>query len=426
MVDERTSVGVHGYRLVSATFASRPSPSCTITQQAASVDGCTDSATISYTVSASGGCGPYTGIGAFSTTVTRDSPSRIVVHGIVDDAGSTASCSRLVSATFASRPSPSCAITQQAASVDGCTDSATISYTVSASGGCGPYTGTGAFSTTVTRDSPSRIVVHGIVDDAGSTASCSRLVSATFASRPSPSCAITQQAASAGGCTDSATISYTVSASGGCGPYTGIGAFSTTVTRDSPSRIVVHGIVDDAGSTASCSRLVSATFASRPSPSCAITQQAASAGGCTDSATISYTVSASGGCGPYTGTGAFSTTVTRDSPSRIVVHGIVDDAGTSASCLLLVSATFASRPDAVSCSLSGNTISGTAGDTLTPSAEVTTTGGCPPIDGGTGTVEADSVQSDTARITFVALSHTVTDSLGQTSTCTATSTLIWL
>src|SRR5229473_926391 len=170
--------------------------------------------------------------------------------------------------------------------------------TVPASGGTGPYTGTGDFTIT----EPVKGTFHesfNVKDANGKTAVASTQV--TVVQQPfvvSVTCGSSTAAITAG-----KPFSCTVSATGGTAPYTGTGTF--TVTQPVKGSLTERFTVTDAnGKSAIASTDV--TVVQQPfvvSFTCGSTANAITAG-----KPFTCVVSATGGTAPYTGTGTFTVT----------------------------------------------------------------------------------------------------------------------
>ncbi len=323
----------------------------------------------SCTVSTTGGTAPYTGTGTF--TVTEPVKGTFVESFTVTDAnGATASAS--VSVTVAPQP---LVVTVNCDS--GATAGKPFNCTVSASGGTGPYTGTGSFS--VTEPVKGTFTESFRVTDAnGATASGSSSVSVV----PQP-LVVTVNCGS--GQTASKPFSCTVSASGGTAPYTGTGVFS--VTQQVKGSFAETFTARDAnGVSASGSAMVNVA----PQP---LVVTVGCGTGRTAGKPFSCTVSATGGTSPYTGTGTF--TVTQPVKGTFTESFTVTDAnGASASGSTSVTVTAQPLVVTVTCPGSGLT----AGKSF--SCTVSATGGTAPYTGtGTFTVTQPVKGTFTERFT---------------------------
>jgi hypothetical protein len=351
-----------------------PSAPCNLTASATTQgDILCNGGTTSVIVSASGGTVPYNGTGTFTAgSGTHD-------YTVTDKNG----CSSTATITI-SEPTP--VIVSASPGTIACHGGST-SVVVSATGGTGAYSGTGTFSNVT-----AGTYTYPVTDANNCAASTTITVQqpATLIAGAVPTAPI----ACNGG-----TTSVTVSASGGTLPYTGTGTVSNqsagshtypvsdangctnsaTITLSEPTKLIVSaGVVNPIlcnGGTTSVS--VSATGGTSPyNGTGTIANQSAGnhtytvtdANGCTNSAAItineptaitvtasvvspilcnggttSVTVSATGGTGPYTGTGTFtnqtggshtytvtdangctkSTTITINQPSAITVTATV-------------------------------------------------------------------------------------------------------
>lgn len=238
--------------------ANPPTASCSATT--ISCNG--GSATV--TVTGSGGTPPLTGTGTFTRTAGT------YTFTVTDANGQTGTCNVTLT-------QPTALVASNTAGTI-TTVGGSANIVVTASGGTAPYTGTGTFSRTA------GTYTFTITDANGCTATTTRTLT-----NPSPvvvTCSATPIVCNGG------TSTVTVSASGGTGPYLNTGSF----IRSAGS--YTFSVTDAVGATGSCSLTIT-------EPATLIA--AASAGTISSvGGTTSVVVTASGGVGPYTGTGTFT------------------------------------------------------------------------------------------------------------------------
>ncbi len=212
--------------------------------------------------------------------------------------------------------------------------------TVTATGGSGPYTGTGVYPVT------GGTHTYTVTDANG----CSTVVSTTV-TEPT---ALTASASSTAILCAGGTSDITVTATGGAAPYTGTGVYAVTAGT------YIYTVTDANG----CSVVVSTTVIAGPSQVTASATLTAilCAGGTSD-----ITVTATGGTAPYTGDGVYSVTVGSHTY-------IVTDAN---GCSTVVSTTV-TEPMALTASASSTAILCAGG---TSDITVTATGGTAPYTG---------------------------------------------
>ncbi|MES2431256.1 MAG: hypothetical protein V4556_09975, partial [Bacteroidota bacterium] len=231
---------------------------------------CNGDNTGSVTISATGGTAPYTGTGTFTGLVAGT-----YSYTVTDANG----CSKTVSVTITE---PTLLVASEIHTDILCNGANTGSITISASGGTAPYTGTGTF-TGLTAGT-----YNYMVTDANS---CSKNISVTIAE---PTLLVANEVHTDILCNGANTGSITISASGGTGPYTGTGTFSG-LTAGTYSYTVT-----DANS---CSKNISVTIAE---PTLLIVTETNFDVLCNGESSGSVIVNATGGTGPYTGTGTFT------------------------------------------------------------------------------------------------------------------------
>jgi len=213
------------------------------------------------------------------------------------------------------------------------------------------------------------------------------------------------------------SFSCTVAASGDTGPYTGVGSFSVT-ENGKGNKIETFSVTDANGVSGSGSTTV--FVQGQPLVVTVLCPNSATAG------TVFYcTVSASGGTGPYTGTGSFSVDESGKG-SRIESFTVVDANGSSASgsATVLVSP----MPLLVSFSISSNP---TQGSPVTFTA--TASGGTTPYtfiwDFGDGDTGADSPATHTYVVgggTMFNVSLVVVDANGVNAVSVEESITVWV
>ena len=237
--------------------------------------------------------------------------------------------------------------------------------TVSATGGTGPYTGTGTFTVTA------GTYTYTVTDANGWTASTSITVTQpTTLTAGSTSTSISCNGGSA---------TVTVTAAGGTGPYTGTGNFTVSAGTHN------YTVTDANGCTATTSITVT-----QPS---ALTASISSTPVLCNGGTSVITVSATGGTGPYTGTGNYTVSVGSYS------YTVTDANGCTTS-----TSTTITEPSALVASSTATSISCFGGSAV---VTVSATGGTTPYTGiGTYTVSAGTY------------SYIVTDANGCTSSTT--------
>jgi hypothetical protein len=347
------TAGTHSYTVTDANGCTATT-SITVTQPTNLTAGSTSTSiscnggSATVTVTAAGGTGPYTGTGNFTVSAGTSS------YTVTDANGCTATTSITIS-----QPT---ALTASSTSTSISCNGGTATVTVTGNGGTGPYIGTGTYTVSAGTYS------YTVTDANGCTATTSITVS-----QPS---ALTASSSSAGISCFGGTATVVVVGSGGTGPYTGTGSFSVSAGTYSY-------IVTDANG---CSASTSITI-SQPT---ALTASISSTPVLCNGGTSVITVSASGGTGPFTGTGNYTVTAGPHS------YTVTDANGCTTS-----TSTTITEPSALTASSSATSISCFGGTAV---VTVTATGGTTPYSGiGTYTVFAGTH------------SYTVTDVNGCTS-----------
>ena len=303
------------------------------------------------TVSAAGGTGPYIGTGNYNVTA---GPHAYTVYD--------ANLCITVTSTTITEPS---ALTASSSATSISCFGGTATVTVTGNGGTGPYTGTGNFTVSAGTHT------YTVTDANGCTATTSITVTEpTILTASSTSTSIS---------CNGGTATVTVTAAGGTGPYSGTGSFSVVAGTYS------YTITDANGCSASTSITVT-----QPS---GLTASISSSPVLCNGGNSIITVSASGGTGPYTGTGNYTVSVGSYS------YTVTDANGCTTS-----TSTTITEPSALTASSSATSISCFGGTAV---VTVTATGGTTPYTGiGTYTVSAGTH------------SYTVTDVNGCTSSTT--------
>ena len=299
-------------------------------------------------VSGNGGTNPYIGTGNFTANAGTSS------YTVTDANGCTASTSITVT-----QPTT---LTAGSTSTSISCNGGSSTVTVTAAGGTGPYTGTGNFTVSAGTHN------YTVTDANGCTATTSITVTQpTVLTAGSTSTSISCNGGSA---------TVTVTAAGGTGPYTGTGSFSVAAGTYSYTITDANGCSASTSITVTQPTVLTASISSTPVL-------------CNGGNSI-ITVSASGGTGPYTGTGNYTVSVGSYS------YTVTDANGCTTS-----TSTTITEPSALTASSSATSISCFGGTAV---VTVTATGGTTPYTGiGTYTVSAGTH------------SYTVTDINGCTS-----------
>ncbi|MCC7233542.1 MAG: T9SS type A sorting domain-containing protein, partial [Bacteroidia bacterium] len=314
-------------------------------------------------VQASGGTPPYTGTGP-QTGLAAGTYS----FTVTDSKGCTSNCS--VTITEPTLLVASCSSTD--ATCNGSSDGST---TVTASGGTGPYTGTGTTTGLV-----AGTYTYTVTDNNGCTASCTATVN-------EPALLVASCSATDVSCNGGNNGTTTVTASGGTAPYTGTGTTTGLVAGT-----YTYTVTDNNGCTATCTATVN-------EPALLVASCSGTDVSCNGGSDGTATVTASGGTAPYTGTGTTNGLV-----AGTYTYTVTDNNGCTASCSVTIN-----EPSALSASCSViNDVSCNGG--TNGSADVQASGGTPPYS-GTGAQTGLAAGSYT---------FTVTDSKGCTSTCSVT------
>jgi large repetitive protein len=313
------------------------------------------------TISATGGTGAYTGTGAQAAQVAG------TYTYTVTDANS---CAATVSATIA-EPT---AVVASASVANASCNGGTGVVTISATGGTGAYTGTGAQTAQVAG------TYTYTVTDANS---CAATVSATI-NQPT---AVVASASVVNASCNGGTGVVTISATGGTGAYTGTGAQAAQIAGT-----YTYTVADANG----CAATVSATIAE---PTAVVASASVINASCNGGTGV-VTISATGGTGAYTGTGAQAAQV-----AGTYTYTVTD----ANSCAATVSATINQPTAVVANAIVTNAIVCNGGSAI---VTVTAAGGTSPYTSGTGTFSAIAGSQ----------SFTVTDASGCTNTTTITIT----
>jgi hypothetical protein len=274
--------------------------------------------------------------GECPTVITR-------TYTATDPCGNSASCTQIITLNC----NPSCAISPASAQI---CDGSSQSFTVTPSGGTGPYviswSGPGGFVSTnaAITVSAGGSYTASIRDAKGCATSCS----ATLTVAPNPACTISPASAVICSCSNQ---NFTVTAPAGKGPYTiswsGPGGFSSNAATISVN--VAGTYTATTTGTNGCMNTCSATLGVNSQPSATISPPSAHL--CAGS-NQTFTVTATNGTPPYTiswsGPGGFtsnSATITV-SAQGIYTATITDAKGcvTNASATLAVAALSACTP----------------------------------------------------------------------------------
>lgn len=316
-------------------------------------------------ISATGGTGPYTGTGTFSQSAGTTS------YTVTDANG----CSETIAVTL-TEPA-----LLQLSSTPGIIDcnGGNADVVISATGGTGPYTGTGTFSQSA------GTITYTVTDANG----CSETIDVTL-TEPTP-----VVAASPGGQVEcnGGTVDIVVTASGGTGPYTGTGTFTVGAGTYTYTVTDANGCTDDVTVTVTENSLLTAT-ATATNILCN-----------GDQSTI--TVNATGGTGPYNGTGTFnegagtynytvtdangcstttSVTITEPAPLVVTVNDETICEGESAVLTASGALTYAWTPSTGLSSATGASVNASPTTTTTYTVTGTDANGCTDSEDATVTV----------------------------------------
>lgn len=221
--------------------------------------------TTTVTVTGSGGTAPYTGTGTFTVGAGSYTYTVTDANGCSDDV-----------TIVVTEPAAPLTVTPSPGTID-CTGG-TADVVISASGGTGPYTGTGTFTQAAGTTS------YTVTDANG----CTETISVTL-TEPTP---LVLSSTAGNILCNGGTASVVISATGGTAPYTGTGTFSQAAGS------TTYTVTDANG----CTETIAVTL-TQPTPLVASSPggQVECNGGTTD-----IVVSATGGTAPYTGTGTFN------------------------------------------------------------------------------------------------------------------------
>jgi hypothetical protein len=270
---------------------------------------CNGGSTGTTTVSATGGVGPYTGIGTFTGLAAGP-----YTYSVTDGNSCPASTTVTVN-------EPSAVVATSTSTDVLCNGGSTGTTTVSATGGVGPYTGTGTFTGLAAGP-----YTYSVTDGNSCPASTTVTVN-------EPSAVVATSTSTDVLCNGGSTGTTTVSATGGVGPYTGTGTFTGLAAGP-----YTYSVTDG-------NRCPASTTVTVNEPSAVVATSTSTDVLCKGGSTGTTTVSATGGVGSYTGTGTFtglaagpytysvtdgnrcpaSTTITVNQPSAVVATSTSTD-----------------------------------------------------------------------------------------------------
>lgn len=320
----------------------------------------------SVLVSAIGGTSPYSGTGTF-TGLAAGTYS----YSITDANGCTASCS--VTITEPAVLQATCTLVSDVSCNGGSDGSADVNVT----GGTAPYTGAGLIS-----GLSAGTHTLTVTDANGCSTSCTVTVSEPTALVAT--CSLVSDVSCHGGSDGSASVS----ASGGVGPYSGVG-----VMLGLSADTYTFTVTDANGCSASCTVTISQPAALVAT--CTVLTNVSCNGGSDGSASVS----ASGGVTPYSGEGTFT-----GLSAGTYSYTVTDANGCTASCSVTIT------EPAVLVSSASVLTNETCIGSSDGSIDVTATGGTGPYT-GTGVVNG---------LTAGTYSYTVTDANGCSTTASAT------
>src|SRR5213594_1973231 len=338
------------------------------------------------TVSATGGTLPYSGTG----TISRTAPvkgSIVETFTVIDANGVTASGTATVSVT--AQPlliSVSCPVSRVTAGKPS-------TCTISATGGTGPYLGTGSFART---EASKGVFTESFTVADSNGVSASGSASVVVISQP----LIITVTCPSSGLTSGKPFSCNVSATGGTSPYTGTGVWTVTESVKG-SFSETFSVTDSNGASAAGSATVA--IAAQP----LIVAVACPSAGVTVGRPFNCTVGASGGTLPYSGTGT-SSVVESIKGLKVESFNVHDANGVSATGTATVTVSGQPLVASASCPSSGVT-SGKPFDCI-----VTASGGTTPYTGAGSISRTEATKGSRTE------SFTVTDANGASTTATAT------
>ncbi|MBK7572271.1 MAG: T9SS type A sorting domain-containing protein [Bacteroidetes bacterium] len=253
-------------------------PTALVASSSATAIAC-NGGTSTVTVSASGGTAPYTGTGPVTVTAGT------YTYTVTDANGCTNSTTITVT-------EPTALVASSSATAIAC-NGGTSTVTVSASGGTAPYTGTGPVTVTA------GTYTYTVTDANGCTNSTTITVT-------EPTALVASSSATAIAC-NGGTSTVTVSATGGTGIITGTGTFTVTAGTYTYTVTDANGCTNSTTITVTQPSPVVATYSATPIL-------------CYGQSTT-VTISATGGTGPYTGTGPMTQYV------GTIVYTVTDNNG---------------------------------------------------------------------------------------------------
>ncbi|MEO6669144.1 MAG: T9SS type A sorting domain-containing protein [Ferruginibacter sp.] len=344
--------------------------------------------TTTLAVSASGGTSAYTyklNSGSYQSNSSFAGVSAGVHSVTVKDANGCTTAALTITITQPGAPNP--ITVTSTAGIIGC-NGGTTTVTVSATGGTGPYSGTGAFTVSAGTYN------YNVTDAAGATGTTSITVSQPTA---------LNLAVTAGTITvNGGTTTITANCSGGTptftyklnngsyqsGTFTNVGAGTHTIT-----------VKDKNGCTTSKTITITEPASSNP----VAATSTAGAINC-NGGTTTVTVTATGGTAPYTGTGSFTV------GAGTYNYTVTDATGTTGTTSITVG-----QPTVINANVTAGTIT-TAGGTTT--ITVSASGG---TSGYNYKLNSSSYQSSNTFTGVIAGTYTIT--VQDTRGCTATSNI---
>src|SRR5690554_2915606 len=329
-------------------------------------------ATITYTVTGTGGCSDATATRTVTVTAPPNAGTLSGTQAICE--GSTTTFSSTSSGgTWSSSNTGTATVNSSGVVTGQAAGTATITYTVTGTGGCSDATATRTVTVTAPPNAGTLSGTQAICE--GSTTTFSSTSSGgTWSSSNTGTATVNSSGVVTGQAAGTATITYTVTGTGGCSDATATRTVTVTAPPNAGTLSGTQAICE--GSTTTFSSTSSGgTWSSSNTGTATVNRSGVVTGQAAGTATITYTVTGTGGCSDATATRTVTVTAPPNAGTLSGTQAICEGSTTTFSTTSS-GGTWSSSNTGTATVNSSGVVTGQAAGTATITYTVTGTGGC--------------------------------------------------
>src|SRR5690554_4403229 len=354
------------------TWSSSNTTTATVNSSGVVTGQAAETTTITYTVAGTGGCADAT---ATRTVTVTAPPNAGTLSGTqaICEGSTTTFLSSVSGGTWSSSNTGTATVNSSGVVTGQAAGTATITYTVAGTGGCADATATRTVTVTAPPNTGTLSGNQNVCE--GSTTTFSSSVSGgTWSSSNTGTATVNSSGVVTGQAAGTATITYTVTGTGGCSDATATRTVTVTAPPNagtlSGTQTVCEGSTTTFSSTSS-----GGTWSSSNTGTATVNSSGVVTGQAAGTATITYTVTGTGGCSDATATRTVTVTAPPNagtlSGTQTVCEGSTTTFSTTSS-----GGTWSSSNMAIATVDGSGVITGLTDGTATITYTVTGTGGC--------------------------------------------------